>query len=355
MLRCVGCGEEVSEWADHCPSCHRPTGDAVWVRETTFAPERATDRPDAMGTNVSAMSRGEDPSTEPPVALADPSQRPIRRRLTKRWSARRLAMTAALTMVAIYGAVVAGLALTSSTPSPSGNGLPRSVTALAGRVVSLNPSDTILVSDPDGLHPAVMARFGTFTTGPLMVAPDRRLLLSQNGHLIEITNSGLATTGESASVPPGQIAVGFANADRAVVAIGDGTGPRVTSVTLIRTVGAVRSSASAPLQLGTGDSGGVAGDPQSFAVFMSVPAPSTTAGSQGLADSRIEWRALGQPPLTVATAAQLAREGSLDPVVPMHLAVYPDPNGDKLAVVIEPTTSDNGNSAMVILDRKSVV
>jgi hypothetical protein len=314
----------------------------------TGAPEETTDRPGAIAPNATPLIPDE--STEPPSAPADSSQRPVPR-FTKRWSARRIAITAAVTAAVIYGAVVAGLALTSSTPSPSGNNLPRAVTSLAGRVISLNPSDTIAVSDPDGLHPTFMPRLGTFTTGPLIVSPDRRYLLSQNGRLIAITNYGLAATSQSASVPAGQVAMGFAAADRAVVAIGGGTSPRVTSITLIRTVGGARSQISSPMQLGTGDSSGVAGDPQSFAVFVSVPDSSTPDGSQGLADSRIEWRAAGQAPLTVVTAAQLAKAASLDPAVPMHLAIYPDPSGDKLAVVVEPTTSGNSYSAIVILDR----
>lgn len=350
MLRCAGCDEMVSEWAARCPRCGRSTDDASVAVDAGAQITAPTDGPDRLGP-VPLDSDSSDAEGLTTVGAAPGGQAGGGRR---RWRGRRpVVALAAVGLVACAGVVV-GLRVTAGPKRPPGvPALPKAVTALKGPVVGINPYGTVLVSDPDGHHPRLLVTLGVY--GELAVAPDRRFLAAADGRLIVLSGGRLSRSDIPNRLPAGAglaFPDPFADSNRALVVLGDSGAEANTSITLIPL-----GRRAPPLAIGRGDGEAVAGDPQTLGVYVSVPATTQLAhpppgGGMGLVDARVEWRVAGQPTVTVATTGQVARDAGQAPATPVHLAVYPDPAGDKLAVVVDPPGGGGDNAAIVVLDRR---
>lgn len=90
------------------------------------------------------------------------------------------------------------------------------------------------------------------------------------------------------------------------------------------------------------------GDPASIGAFVAVSGP-------GRADSRLELRDRGHPALVLATAAQLNRDSGRPAGQPVHLTMFPDADGQKVAVVLNPPGGGGSDSPLVVLDRRGRV
>ena len=91
---------------------------------------------------------------------------------------------------------------------------------------------------------------------------------------------------------------------------------------------------------------------------MSVPASVRGSAATPLAataDTRVDLDDAGQPTVVLATAAELGRVTGTRLGTPLDLAVYPDPTGDRVAVVVDPLTADPADLPVVILDRRGRV
>jgi hypothetical protein len=171
--------------------------------------------------------------------------------------------------------------------------------------------------------------------------------------MVRLGRRGVAASDVTPPIPPGgatPLADPFADKDRAVVVLqrADDRGDATV------TVAPFKGGPSIPL--GQADSKSVAGDPRTVGVFVAVSAPlqpSTPPPGDAVAlvDSQVELRDGGGPPVTVATAAALNRAVGQRPDTPVHLAVYPSPTGDQVAVVVEPPVEEGDTAGLVILDR----
>ena len=72
-------------------------------------------------------------------------------------------------------------------------------------------------------------------------------------------------------------------------------------------------------------------------------------------DISIELEVADRPPITVATTAELNQEVGDLQTDPVELSVFPDPNGDKLAVLLNPVLPTNSDVPMVVLNRNGDV
>ena len=84
-----------------------------------------------------------------------------------------------------------------------------------------------------------------------------------------------------------------------------------------------------------------AGDPQVLGAFVTVaathqPGALSPTGLNGLADTRTIPRDSGRPAELLATAAQLDGQVDQNPGEPVNLSVFPDHDGGKVAVMINP-------------------
>lgn len=321
MLRCVGCGGLVSEWAARCPLCGHDTGDAFDIR-----PVAAVTRP-----------------AEPRVRGAN--------RLTPDRIQRAITVAVALLMLSSFGGVVSHAVGSGHRPSrAAGVDAPR----LAGRVIAEADDGTLYVSDPDGTHSTLLR--------PRLSSLARPLLVDQDGTVISVTspsttdlsaNTGalpVTLNGRSTIVDPDP----FTNGGRWLTEITGSKWHGVTSIVSLVTLAGTREAT-----LGTADD--AAGDPANPGAFVSVPAARQPApvipegGYVGLSDARIELRDVGRPWATLATAAQLDRDAGQPLSQAVNLAVFPDGDGQKVAVMVSPIGSEVTNSALVVLDRRGAL
>ena len=98
-----------------------------------------------------------------------------------------------------------------------------------------------------------------------------------------------------------------------------------------------------------------AGDPQSFGAFVSAPINVAPTSAVGSSDASIQLRDAGQPPMTLASAGELNEVVGQASTTSVDLRVYPDPTGDKLAVLLNPPGASAANVPMVILNRHGEV
>jgi WD40-like Beta Propeller Repeat len=140
----------------------------------------------------------------------------------------------------------------------------------------------------------------------------------------------------------------FAGHDRDVVMLLD-YGNSSSSTQNPVSVYSLGTGSSRPL--GVADS--VAGDPLAAGAFVSVAVPpeaSATVAPFG-PDARVELRDAGRPAVVLATAASLNRHLGQSPDQPVQLIPYPDPAGDKIAVVVQPVSGSEDGAGIVVLDR----
>jgi len=233
-----------------------------------------------------------------------------------------------------------------SKGSSEGSALPAAARALEGRILAEGQDGTLFLSYPDGSHSTVL-RPRAFGAGekPLMVDMDEAVIALSADKFAD--SDALAGT-----LPAGSRIVGadpFANGAKAVVVVTGHTGPGFSSAVSVVTLTDHRT-----VSLGTAND--AAGDPHGLGAFVTVasanqPKGFPPDGVSGLADSQVELRDSGSSALILATAAQLNRDINQDPNQPVNLTVFPDNNGGKVAVMLNPIGGGESNSSMVILDR----
>jgi hypothetical protein len=205
----------------------------------------------------------------------------------------------------------------------------------------------------------VIGPYGSGADPPVMVAANSALFVNTAGAVVAIKRRALAGTDgtlartlmqNSSVVDPDP----FADLDQAVVVVTGNGGP--SSVSKVSVIQLVDKNQAVAL----GSANDAAGDPQALGAFVTVAAarqPTSTppGGLNGLADGQVELRDFGQPPVVLATAAQLNSDINQDQNVPLNLAVFPDGRGDKVAVMLNRIGGGLSNSAMVILGRNGHV
>lgn len=294
MLRCAGCGGPVSEWAARCPACGHPTDDAV-----------------------------EDPR--------------------RRHRIRRPVLAAA--GLAAAGLAVAGIVAVAVTTTSGGGPAPAPAVLsqpppLPGRVVAQAPDGTDLASGAGGHHQRPLPHHRFRGGDRLLLAAAGGVVIAARGRSVYVDSRRLPLAAGAAPVGPSAPADG----GRAVL-VRTGSGGDVSAVTLPRGAG---------VDLGPADS--AVGDPAAVGAFVSVvaarqPGAAPPWDRSGPADARIELRDAGKPTAVLGTAPQLNRDAGLPPDQPVHLGVFPAPDGSKVAVMLNPAIGGDANSAMVVVDR----
>ncbi len=253
-----------------------------------------------------------------------------------RWRGRRGGLAAAIA-VAVVLASIAGIRVASGPPQGAG----------AGRVLSVDFNGIVVTSDPEGTQRMWLSPLGIFQDQGLVVAQDNRFLATSTGRLIAVHRNTVAPTGVAAVI--GSMALfGFSDHDAALVGL-EPEGPQGRPT--IEVVGLSDGRAMA-----LGNAAEVAGDPQRFGAFATVAAASQPAGAPppggyaGEADGRVELRDYGEPAILLATSAGLEADLHQERG-PVNLEAVPDRAGDKVAVMVNPTSAGDRGVGMVVLDR----
>jgi len=365
VLRCGGCGAVVSDFAARCPSCRKSTNDAQAI-----PPQASDDREDGAPNAPNAPDapqpmepppKPEQDTVEDVPAYGEPDHRPGLpgvegpgvdgpvARFLPLGRRRRTAVTVAT--LAVVGAAV-GLGATAA--AKHGSTSTAAVLAglkLKGQVVSNAPNGTVVLTRPDGSHPVALPSLGT--NGPaepttLTPSLDGRYLATSQGDVISVLGWKLDRTAAPALFPAGATAQAdaFADDDQALVILTPGPDSPVSGQVSVVSLATHRVIA-------LGAAADAAGDPQSLGAFVSVaelPQP-PGAGTGAGADVRIELVRADEPPLLLATAAQLDADLHQAADQPTSLAVFPDPTGNKIAVVVNPLDAGNSDAGIVVLDR----
>jgi len=273
--------------------------------------------------------------------------RPALRRRHRRW------WLAALLAVVLYASgVVAVHALGRSTPATDPHLLPAALDGRSGQLLVMNSDGTLESTDPGGDNTRLLSNLGTFQDPTEYLAEDQRLFAITSGGQLD---SVMADRPVIAPIPLGRAVTGgagsdpFADRDRALVILVPPAPGEQASFELLT----LATAATVPL--GRGDQ--AAGDPQTPGAFVSVagavqPGLLLPAGS---ADDRVELRVPGRTPVVVTTADQLRRATGQSTTAGVQLAAYPDPAGDKLAVVLDPLGIGDADAAMVVVSRTGKV
>jgi hypothetical protein len=282
-----------------------------------------------------------------PALDPEPPPRPLWRRA--------LVPVAAVAVVALV--VVLALTLpgsfSSSSHHPSKQRATGWPTKVPGEVIGWNTdAHTLLAMTPTGAlhHPSVLA---SGIKDQLRVSASGFALLNgTGGHYFLLENRRLSPG--PPNYPAGSFQADdvygvspFAAHDTAVVVGGQGLAPKPQSPVIIDLgTGDRRSLPGAPADQ-------VAGDKTSGAwVSVAHGLPTGTDLDPQQPDSRIEYRRHGRAPVTLATAAQLARAAHLHGAAHLQLTPYPSPSGKQIAVdVASASASATGPEAVVVLTR----
>jgi hypothetical protein len=228
-------------------------------------------------------------------------------------------------------------------------GLPAAIDR--GRIVALNPAGYLALSDPDGTRVTRVSALGD-PGQSVAAAPDGRYLSLGNGQLAVVRNGATLAAYPSKVPLSSQYAAAwpdsFANHDRDLIMLLDYGNSGYSAQNPVMAFPLATGSSSS---LGTADS--AAGDAQSAGAFVSVAAPATASvtATQVSPDSRIELRDAGRPAVVLATAGALDRALGQSRNNPVQLVPYPDPQGDKVAVVVQPVAGSPDGSGIVVLGR----
>ncbi len=335
MLQCSLCGETVSPWAARCPRCGRACDDALEVSDETPGVD-----PEAARASVAAV----------PIS---PSDRSSNNDLPRKrpWYRRPLTIAAGATaLLAALSVALVSLAGTRNSPASAAW-----IQSLTGTIVAQGIDGAMVTTAPDGAHQRgyPMVSMAAEQIPQYEAAPDGRLLMHTTGYpspprywsIIRLGLHTLTTTYPAALGAFDSAALAepapFADHDHAVVEVSQGF-PETQSNAVIVSLAGGRTMA-----LGQADA--AAADPQSFGAFVSAPV--NARYGTGSSDASIELRDPHQSAVTLATAAELNRDVGQRPSTPVDLRVYPDPTGDQLAVMLDPSVAVVSNVPMVILDR----
>jgi hypothetical protein len=238
---------------------------------------------------------------------------------------------AAVVVVVGAAALVSLLRMPSSRRGPE---IPPAVRGLKGQVVAEAPAGGLFISRPDGSHSSQLRprALSPGTASPIVVVGDRTF-----------ATTPYAVNGNVLAGDP------LADGGKAVVVTIPAADPELPS-----SVSVVAVTGTQVATLGRADS--AAGDPAAFGAFVTVAVVlESERGRSGSnarpSDSRVELRDVGRPAAVLATAAELNGAVGADPRRAVSLAVFPDQDGGKVAVVVNSLAGNESNSAVVILDR----
>jgi hypothetical protein len=359
LLYCAGCGEEVSEWAARCPACLHGTDDA---READPAPSTGAIASDDVGSVpdwTPAVPSSPMDKDEPPTFPDRSLNRVGRawghdRRLNGLLPRRRRPFVVLASLLAIAVAILIVAIPSPHERGPNDSGVPAAAKELTGRVVAESDDGSVLLSRPDGRNSTVL-QAGRYQPGdrPLLVDQARVLIALRDGssnasspHVDALDLPLPATSSPVADNP-------FSNGKTAVVVMTNEAGVGSTSP-----VSVVSLSDGDASSLGVAND--AAGDPVAAGAFVTVasthqPRTDPLGASNAITDARVELRDRGSSPVVLATATQLNRDVSQSPTEPVNLTVFPDRDGQKVAVMLNRLDVGASNSAMVILARDGVV
>jgi hypothetical protein len=295
--------------------------------------------------NVSAPGRSGSVRARFPALDPEPPPRP--------WWWRTAVAAGVLAAVAAVAAAVTFWPSSSAPvrPAPAA-GRPHLPAAVdRGLIVTLDRAGYLVLADPDGRHATRLSSLGS-EGHDVAAAPDGRYLSVGNGQFLVVRN-GATLAAYPAKVPLSSNNAAawpdsFADHDRDVIMLldyGDSSYSTQNPVTVYSLgTGSSRS-------LGVADS--VAGDPLAAGVFASVAAaPEASATVTPVnPDARVELRDAGRPAVVLATAGSLNRDLRQSPDQPVQLIPYPDPSGEKVAVVVQPVSGSEDGAGIVVLNR----
>lgn len=236
------------------------------------------------------------------------------------------------------------------TQGPAG-GSPTQVITAGGHVVVQMQDGSLSLADPDGRHRQPLKALGSLRGGPISVAPDSRYLALGDGEVVTISGGRPVALASTKINPSSTLTAVFPDAftdhDRAIVFLSGEFGPTSTAPVIMSDLATGRQ-----VPLGTGDQ--VAGDPQAPGAFVSVAAPvqpsATVPTYRLLPDARVELRDAGHRPVRLVTARQVNNMLGQPLSQQITLIPFPDPSGDKVAVVAY-ALAGGPTGAIVVLDR----
>jgi hypothetical protein len=340
VVRCAGCGDTVSRWAAACPRCGAPTDSdqANLEADGPLAPA-----PIGLGPTVAEYLGT--PESRPVVDVA--REPPVRQR------SRRRTWLVVLLVVLLYAGIVAGLKMAHRAKHETNpDVVPRALATGNGQLLAMSSDGTIEATDPGGQNPRPLPSLGTFP-GPANASTDGDLIAVGNNDRLDalIAEKPIVASVriDLSGITAAPVVDPFADRDRALIVTGPGDSEIDNAIGLL-TFDVDRITA-----LGSGDD--AAGDPQTSGAFVSVESAdqqtaATSGEVAGFADTRIELRVPGRAAMVVAAADGLLRELGQNSTGSVHLATYPDPQGDKLAVVVDPIDGSDSNAPIVVVDRR---
>ena len=262
----------------------------------------------------------------------------------RKWRVGPAALVAVVVVVA--AAVAASLALSSG-----GRSWPAGLKTLTGRVMAVSPAGAIISVDPaSGTREKYPLLGGGGPLTPVDISSDGQTIVDAAGTVFDVkgtrivAGSSAVSKALSNSTAPAQSAP-FADHNQALLVLTRPTAASPAAATL------VRLSDGQEFDLGTVDSAG--GDAQSLGAFASIPAQQhqPLLARPASSDTEVELLIVSMPPALLATSSQLNEYVGSVPSTPIQLAIYPNPSGDAVAVVLNPITPVTGNVPMVVLNR----
>jgi hypothetical protein len=254
------------------------------------------------------------------------------------------------------------VAIVAATTSASTGAAPEAwIGRLRGTIVAQAFTGTLVATAPDGGHPRGFTAL-PFSSGHFpqyVAAPDGRLLMHTTGDpspprswTIVNVGSGRLTASDSGALQALHFAAltqpaPFADHDQAVVVVTQGLLGSQSNASI------VALADRRTMSIGRADA--AAGDPQAFGAFVSVPISGAPTSAVGSSDAGIQLRDVGRPPMTLASAGELNEAVGQASTTSVDLRVYPDPTGEKLAVLLNPPVASAANVPMVILNRHGQV
>ncbi len=217
-----------------------------------------------------------------------------------------------------------------------------------GRVASVTQQSTVVLSDADGTHVTTVAGVNVRGGALPAASPDGRYLVLDDGTILA-GNDGRLDVHPTPLEVSARTAIPFspfADRDRAVVTLTEGRFGGRTTTAGVSVTNLVSGQVTS---LGVADY--AAGDPRQIGAFVSVAASQTASGVIPTGDTTVELRDASVPPLVIATAASLSAILGQQPAQAVTLVPYPDPQGDKVAVVI----SSASGGGIVVVDRSGQV
>ncbi len=219
-----------------------------------------------------------------------------------------------------------------------------------GRIVALDSTGYLVLSDPSGAHRSRLSALGS-TGQRAAAAADGSYLWLADGQVVSVRRNGTASL-YPAKLPSisNYVAAApsaFSDHNRALVTLdgfsGYSSSQNPVSVNFMST-GLSR-------RLGIAD--WAAGDPQAPGAFVTVAAPpaASSVNQQVPPDAIAELRDAGRPVQPLATAAVINRDLRQRPATPIAFYLYPNPQGDKVAVVVHPTSGSPQDSGLLLLRR----